>query len=138
VSSRSGRHGRTQAPVELRRAADGSCSWNSREEQKGRLEERRKNPLRRWKVSPIDAEAVVHWPDYSRARNEMLAHAHNVLRPWTIVPAGSYELPAGIDSPLGGLEQDPIGPVMLRVTGIIRFAIVDGRLRDCHRLLGNR
>ena len=59
----------------------------SREEQKRRLEDRRKDPLKQWKVSPIDAEAVARWPDYSRARNEMLARTHNALTPWTIVRA---------------------------------------------------
>jgi len=59
----------------------------SREEQKRRLADRRKDPLKQWKVSPIDAEALAHWADYSRARNEMLIRTHNVLTPWTIVRA---------------------------------------------------
>jgi len=59
----------------------------SREEQKRRLKDRRKSPLKQWKISPIDAEAVARWSDYSRARNEMLARTHNVLTPWTIVRA---------------------------------------------------
>lgn len=59
----------------------------SREEQKRRLKERRTDPLKQWKVSPIDAEAAKHWADYSVARNEMLARTHNTVTPWTVVRA---------------------------------------------------
>ena len=41
-------------------------------EQKKRLKDREKNPLKQWKISPIDMVAQKHWKDYSKARNEML------------------------------------------------------------------
>ena len=59
----------------------------SRREQKRRLKDRRDDPLKQWKVSPIDAEAVKHWADYSRARNQMLARTHSPATPWTVVRA---------------------------------------------------
>lgn len=59
----------------------------SRSEEKVRLKERRTNPLSQWKLSPIDAEAVKHWDDYSAARNEMLVRTHTTVAPWTIVRA---------------------------------------------------
>jgi len=59
----------------------------TREEQQRRLEDRRGDPLKQWKISPIDAEAQRRWGDYSRARNEMLARTHNVVTPWTVVRA---------------------------------------------------
>jgi polyphosphate kinase len=59
----------------------------SKDEQKRRLKARRTDPLKQWKVSPIDAEATKHWEDYSVARNEMLARTHNTVTPWTIVRA---------------------------------------------------
>jgi polyphosphate kinase 2 len=59
----------------------------SRKEQKQRLEDRRDNPLKQWKVSPIDAEAIKNWGEYSLARNEMLARTHNSVTPWTVVRA---------------------------------------------------
>ena len=49
----------------------------SQSEQRRRLKDRRKDPLTRWKLSPIDARAVTHWVDYSLARNEMFARTHN-------------------------------------------------------------
>ena len=59
----------------------------SRDEQKRRLADRREDPLKQWKVSPIDAEAVKNWDAYSLARNEMLARTHNAVTPWTVVRA---------------------------------------------------
>jgi polyphosphate kinase len=56
-------------------------------EQKRRLADRHKSPLKQWKVSPIDAVALERWDDYSRARNEMLARTHNAITPWKIVRA---------------------------------------------------
>jgi len=59
----------------------------SREEQERRLKQRRKDPLRQWKLSPIDSKASKHWKDYSEARNVMLARTHGVFAPWIIVRA---------------------------------------------------
>lgn len=59
----------------------------TRDEQKHRLEDRRKDPLKQWKISPIDAEAQHNWDAYSLARNEMLARTHNPATPWTVVRA---------------------------------------------------
>jgi polyphosphate kinase 2 len=59
----------------------------SRDEQKRRLAERRKDPLKQWKVSPIDAEAQQNWAAYGLARNEMFARTHNPVTPWTVVRA---------------------------------------------------
>ena len=59
----------------------------SKDEERKRLKQRRKDPLSQWKLSPIDAEAVKHWDDYSAARNEMLARTHSMGAPWTIVRA---------------------------------------------------
>ena len=59
----------------------------SRKEQKKRLESRRTDPLKQWKVSPIDAVAMDHWKDYSRARDEMFERTHNKVTPWIVVRA---------------------------------------------------
>jgi polyphosphate kinase 2 len=59
----------------------------SKNEQKKRLDERRKDPLKQWKISPIDTVAVKHWDDYSAARNAMLLGSHTVAAPWQIVRA---------------------------------------------------
>lgn len=59
----------------------------TREEQERRLKRRRKDPLKQWKLSPIDAKAAKHWEHYSEARNAMLARTHGVFAPWIIVRA---------------------------------------------------
>jgi len=64
----------------------------SRREQRTRLRMRRKDPLKQWKVSPIDDKAVKRWKAYSEARNTMLARTHNPVAPWTLVRADSKRL----------------------------------------------
>ncbi len=59
----------------------------SKEEQKKRLKERRLDPLKQWKISPIDKVAVKHWKDYSEARNVMFARTSTPLTPWQVVRA---------------------------------------------------
>ena len=59
----------------------------SKAEQKRRLKDRETDPLKQWKVSPIDVQAIRRWKEYSRARNEMLARSHNPIAPWTLVRA---------------------------------------------------
>ena len=56
-------------------------------EQKRRLADRRKNPLKQWKVSPIDEVAVSHWRKYSEARDEMFLRTHTPSAPWIVVQA---------------------------------------------------
>lgn len=59
----------------------------SRDEQRKRLRARRTDPLKQWKVSPIDRVALKHWTAYSEARDQMLAHTSSSLAPWLIVRA---------------------------------------------------
>src|SRR5690606_21568006 len=58
-----------------------------REMQLKRFHERRHNPLKIWKLSPIDYAAMHKWDDYSRARDEMFALAHSKRAPWSVVLA---------------------------------------------------
>ena len=64
----------------------------SKDEQKRRLKNRETDPLKQWKISPIDIEAIGHWKAYSLARNEMLARSHNPTTPWTLVRADNKHL----------------------------------------------
>jgi len=59
----------------------------SRREQARRLRERRHDPLKQWKISPVDEAAQRHWRDYSRARDSMLLSTHRPEAPWIIVRA---------------------------------------------------
>lgn len=59
----------------------------TKEEQRKRLESRRTNPLKRLKVSDMDAVAQDRWSDYSAARDTMLLRTHTPLAPWFCVRA---------------------------------------------------
>jgi polyphosphate kinase 2 len=59
----------------------------SRDEQEARLKDRRDDPLKQWKISPIDREALRYWKDYSKARDEMLARTNFKMTPWFVVNA---------------------------------------------------
>lgn len=58
-----------------------------KDEQKRRLDDRRSDPLKALKVSPIDAAAQDKWGDYSAARDTMLLRTHTPLAPWHCVLA---------------------------------------------------
>ncbi len=58
-----------------------------REEQKRRLEARRKDPLKQWKISPIDEQALQHFDDYTEARDAMLLGTDSAAAPWMVVRA---------------------------------------------------
>ncbi len=58
-----------------------------KEEQEKRLKDREDDPLKQWKVSPIDQKALKHWKDYSEARDEMLLRTNFKHAPWFVVNA---------------------------------------------------
>ncbi|HEY4344517.1 MAG TPA: polyphosphate kinase 2 [Parvibaculum sp.] len=64
----------------------------SKAEQKKRLAARRKDPLKQWKISPIDEAAQKKWDDYTKARDAMFARTHTLLSPWHIVCANDKKV----------------------------------------------
>ncbi|MCA0177100.1 MAG: polyphosphate kinase 2 [Proteobacteria bacterium] len=54
-------------------------------EQEARFAERADDPLKRWKLSPIDLKAREHYAAYGQARDRMLAATHTPEAPWTLV-----------------------------------------------------
>jgi polyphosphate kinase 2 len=63
--------------------------------QEERFENRLYNPMKRWKLSPIDIKAREHYDDYTEAREMMLAATHTDFAPWTLIDFN--------DQPLGRL-----------------------------------
>jgi len=59
------------------------------EEQERRFRERMKNPIKRWKLSPMDIQSRERWVEYSRAKDRMLKYTDHKLTPWHIVNADS-------------------------------------------------
>jgi polyphosphate kinase 2 len=56
-----------------------------KKEQQRRFEARIKDPLRQWKLSPMDLESFRRWNEYSRARDRMLEATDSKHAPWHIV-----------------------------------------------------
>ena len=57
----------------------------SDEVQLRRFKARQTDPLRQWKLSPMDLESVYRWEDYSRAKDEMMVHTDTPVSPWYVV-----------------------------------------------------
>ena len=55
------------------------------DEQKKRLDDRAKNPLKQWKLSTIDLKAQKHWNDFTRYKERMFEHTHSDFSPWVII-----------------------------------------------------
>ncbi len=80
-----------QAPVFERMLADDGILllkyWLTvdQAQQEERFAERRADPLKRWKLSPVDLESRTHYADYTKARHAMLEATHTKRAPWTLV-----------------------------------------------------
>jgi polyphosphate kinase 2 (PPK2 family) len=57
----------------------------SDEEQEKRFKARIDDPLKQWKLSPMDLESQARWVDYSRAKDEMFVHTDMAEAPWNVV-----------------------------------------------------
>jgi len=57
----------------------------SKETQKKRFEERMKNPLKQWKLSPVDKKAQKLWDKITHFKEEMFSKTHTSYSPWIIV-----------------------------------------------------
>jgi polyphosphate kinase len=89
----------------------------SDEEQERRFRARAEDPVKRWKLSPIDLESWERWQDYSRAKDEMFAHTDIKQAPWWVVD-GEIKRHARLNCIAHLLDQIPYedltpGPVEL-------------------------
>ncbi len=107
----------------------------SRPEQAARLEERRTDPLKVLKTSPLDAAAQERWEAYSEARDEMLRRTSTPAAPWICVRADRKKparlaiishLVHALAPPDIAAEVDPPDPKVLFPFEIA--ALTDGRL----------
>lgn len=57
----------------------------TKKEQRSRFESRAKDPLKQWKLSPVDQASVGLWPEYTRAKESMFFYTDTAACPWTIV-----------------------------------------------------
>lgn len=78
----------------------------SKKEQLRRFESRRKNPLKQWKISPVDEKAQGLWDQYTHYKQEMFARTHNSYSPWIVVSANTKRV-ARLESIRHVLSQFP-------------------------------
>ena len=57
----------------------------SREEQLRRFKSRRNDPLKHWKLSPIDLQSLDKWPEYTDAKTAMFFHTDTADAPWVVI-----------------------------------------------------
>jgi polyphosphate kinase 2 len=63
-----------------------------KKEQRNRLHERRRDPLKQWKTSAVDRVALKKWDAYTRARDVMLVRTSTPQSPWLVVRADDKHL----------------------------------------------
>ena len=61
----------------------------SKDEQEQRFESRRINPLKQWKISPVDEQAQERWDVYTKYKEAMFSRSHTTFSPWIIVKANN-------------------------------------------------
>jgi polyphosphate kinase 2 len=61
----------------------------SKEEQAARFQSRKTNPLKQWKLSPLDDRAQELWDDYTKFKEAMFSRTHTSFSPWVIVRANN-------------------------------------------------
>jgi polyphosphate kinase 2 len=57
----------------------------TKEEQAERFEDRKENPLKRWKFSPVDKQGQILWDKYTHYKSEMFSKTHTTYSPWMII-----------------------------------------------------
>ncbi|MEW7007136.1 polyphosphate kinase 2 [Lentilitoribacter sp. EG35] len=95
-----------------------------REMQLKRFHDRRHNPLKIWKLSPMDIASFDKWDDYTKKRDLMLSTTHSELAPWTVVKANDKRR-ARINIirtiltalPYTGKDGDVIGEIDNKIAG---------------------
>lgn len=63
-----------------------------RKEQKQRFKDRETDPLRQWKLSPIDAQAMKKWKAYTKAKGEMFLRTSTARSPWTVIRSDNKKM----------------------------------------------
>lgn len=64
----------------------------SKEDQRKRFDSRRQNPLKQWKLSPVDERAQEMWDDYTHYKEEMFSRTHHSFSPWIVVQASNKKM----------------------------------------------
>ncbi|MDO7252801.1 polyphosphate kinase 2 [Helicobacter cappadocius] len=64
----------------------------NQDEQKRRIKNRKTDPLKMWKLSPIDSKSLQLWDEYSEVFEKMFSRTHTPYAPWIIVDSNDKKL----------------------------------------------
>jgi len=117
----------------------------SKEVQNERFESRKKDPLKQFKISPVDNLAQKYWDDYSIRKFQMLSETNRTIAPWTIIRSDNKKM-ARINCmkfildhmdydgkiPAKELSQDP----KIIISGIDELKHMEDNLMHPNRLRG--
>jgi polyphosphate kinase 2 len=86
-------------------------------EQERRFRSRMKDPMRRWKLSPMDLESLARWEDYSQAKDEMFAATDIPEAPWLVVESEDKRRARlnMIAHLLSAVPWQPVAPLRLKL-----------------------
>ena len=89
----------------------------SKTEQEQRFKSRKINPLKQWKISPVDERAQEHWDLYTHYKEEMFSKTHTSFSPWVIVKANNKKKARleSIRHVLSNLEYEGKGKTGIRL-----------------------
>ena len=104
----------------------------SRDEQAKRFKERRSDPLKHWKLSPVDLASVDKWDEYTSAKEEMFFHTDTADAPWTVIKADDKKR-ARIECMRYVLHELPYDGKRPQDLGVVDPTIV-GRARNIFEL----
>ena len=64
----------------------------NKDEQSKRFNDRRSNPLKQWKLSPVDEKGQEMWERYTYYKEQMFARTHTNFSPWTILQTNTKKV----------------------------------------------
>jgi polyphosphate kinase 2 len=111
----------------------------SREEQLRRFLGRARDPLKQWKLSPMDVESLGRWDSYTKAKEAMLFYTDTADAPWTIVRSDDKKR-ARLNAikhilhtiPYSGKDMDVVTPPDPRIIGSAKAIYEHGEKSHSH------
>ncbi|EEO26452.1 polyphosphate kinase 2 [Helicobacter winghamensis] len=115
-----------------------------REEQRKRIESRKDEPLKRWKLSPIDELSLNLWDEYTEAFEKMFSRTHTPFAPWLIVDSNDKKrarinLARILLSKIDYEDKDAENVCLLADPGVVSYySSVKMFSSDANREIGNK
>jgi polyphosphate kinase len=115
----------------------------SRAEQRRRFKQREVDPLKRWKLSPVDLASLDKWEDYTRAKSAMFEHTHTGHAQWIVINADCKNR-ARLNAmryilnqlPYAGKDANVVGEVDARLVGLPGTIHANGPKKKARRRAG--